>query len=404
MVHRVRRALLPSSLFPRAVAVGLLAIAAGIMASTASAQHGGGHAGGFGGGHAGGGMSGGHPAPAVTPHAAPVHAVAPPPGPSNSGSNVARQQNQARPLILPNTVAAPDGGAASRAESSAGPTREVIGFPRSSQRWANVDPQRAGPGWRTITPGGEPGSGWTYSPVQGGARAPIRISGQGHQLWLSEPETDTRGFASAAPLVNSARPPHKIPPRAFPPLNGGFGPGFFPGFGFGFFGGFGLGFSDFGCDPFGGYGCDAFGYDSYYLPYYGFGSPPAPSEPNPAEEQPEPSSSYTVPYSYEPPPGPQEPSSQSNESNETVLFLTNGQVHMITSYWLANGQLHYETGDGIENIIDLTQVDLQSTVNANAARGITFTLRPSPEMPPDQNQNQGAASAPPGAQNPNPQR
>jgi hypothetical protein len=404
MMQRVRRADLPSSLFVSALVAGILAFSIGMLASPASAQHGGGHSGGFGGGHAGRGMSSGHAAPAVSaPHAAPFHPAAPPPTASNSGSNVARQQSPSRPLILSNTL--PALNAEAGAESNSGPTREVIGFPRSSQRWANVDPQQAGPGWRTITPTNKPSSGWTYSPVQGGARAPIRISGQGHELWLSEPNTNARGFVDGVPLSNSPQPPHKIPPRNgfFPPFNGGFAPGFFPGIGFGFgpFAGFGLGFSEFGCDPFWGFGCDAFGYDSYYLPYYEFGALPAPSEPNPTEEQPAPSSSYTIPYTYEPPPGPQEPS---NQSNETVLFLANGQVHLITSYWLANGQLHYETGDGVENIVDLSQVDLQSTVNANAARGITFTLRPSPETPPDQDQNQIAPPAPPGASSPNPQR
>ena len=71
---------------------------------------------------------------------------------------------------------------------------------------------------------------------------------------------------------------------------------------------------------------------------------------------------------------------------------------------LQANQMHYETGDGVENIVDLNQVDLQSTVDANAARGITFTLRSSPETPPDQNQNQNAAPAPPAAPSPNPQR
>ena len=316
MTHRVRGADLPSSLFPFAVVVGVLAFSLGILPSPASAQHGGGHSGGFGGGHASSGMSGGHAAPPVSaPRAAPFHPVAPPPAPSNSGSNVARQQTPVRPLVLPETLAAPN-AEANGAQSTSGPTREVIGFPRSSQRWANVGPQQAGPGWRTITPAGEAGTGWTYWPVQGGARSPIRISGQGHELWLSGPDTNARGFAGGVPLSNSPQPPHKIPPRNgfLPPLSGGFGFGFFPGFGFGsgLFGGFGLGFSDFGCDPFSGFGCDAFGYDSYYLPYYGFGAPPTPSEPNPTEEQPAPSSSYTIPYSYEPPPGPQAPSSQSN--------------------------------------------------------------------------------------------
>jgi alkyl sulfatase BDS1-like metallo-beta-lactamase superfamily hydrolase len=40
--------------------------------------------------------------------------------------------------------------------------------------------------------------------------------------------------------------------------------------------------------------------------------------------------------------------------------------------------LHYVTSYGGENSIDANQLDLQRTVNENALRGVTFTLRPAP--------------------------
>jgi hypothetical protein len=40
--------------------------------------------------------------------------------------------------------------------------------------------------------------------------------------------------------------------------------------------------------------------------------------------------------------------------------------------------LHYVTSYGGENMIDESRLDLQRTVNENAARGVDFTLRPEP--------------------------
>jgi len=84
--------------------------------------------------------------------------------------------------------------------------------------------------------------------------------------------------------------------------------------------------------------------------------------------------------------------SQSNNANAqpyAVLILRDGSSYAVSDYWLAGGKLHYVTSYGGENSIDANQLDLQRTVNENALRGITFTLRPTP-----------AANAPADEQNP----
>jgi hypothetical protein len=62
-----------------------------------------------------------------------------------------------------------------------------------------------------------------------------------------------------------------------------------------------------------------------------------------------------------------------------VLYLKDGSSYAVTDYWLENGKLHYVASYGGENAIDEGALDLQKTVNENAGRGMTFTLRPGPE-------------------------
>jgi hypothetical protein len=73
--------------------------------------------------------------------------------------------------------------------------------------------------------------------------------------------------------------------------------------------------------------------------------------------------------------------SQQNNANAqpyAVLILRDGSSYAVSDYWLAGGKLHYVTSYGGENSIDANQLDLQRTVNENALRGVTFTLRPAP--------------------------
>ena len=51
------------------------------------------------------------------------------------------------------------------------------------------------------------------------------------------------------------------------------------------------------------------------------------------------------------------------------LYLKDGTSFAVSDYWLADGKLHYVTSYGGDNAVDESQVDLQRTVNENAARG-----------------------------------
>lgn len=62
-----------------------------------------------------------------------------------------------------------------------------------------------------------------------------------------------------------------------------------------------------------------------------------------------------------------------------LLYLKDGTMYTATDYWLADGQLHYVVNYGGENTVDIGQVDLQRTVDENAKRGVTVTLKPRPD-------------------------
>src|ERR1700691_4707031 len=86
-----------------------------------------------------------------------------------------------------------------------------------------------------------------------------------------------------------------------------------------------------------------------------------------------------------------ENSAQPNDAKTqpyVVISLRYGSSYAVSDYWLAEGKLHYVTSYGGENSVDANQIDLQRTVNENAAHGVTFTLRPA-----------GAPDAPKGKQN-----
>jgi hypothetical protein len=198
---------------------------------------------------------------------------------------------------------------------------------------------------------------------------------------------DARGMV-AAPRAAISSPPH-IPVIPRRPI--GFAP-FFPFFPFGGFGfGGGLFYGAFGpCDPF--WGCYGYGYGGggAGYGYYGgsFGS----------------DYGADLSYSGAEDMAPQEDMSQSQETAPTlfaqapetsqgqeaatpgptakavaaVLYLKDGSSYAVTDYWLADGRIHYLTSYGGENSIDQSALDLQRTVNENAAQGLTFTLRPAP--------------------------
>jgi hypothetical protein len=61
-----------------------------------------------------------------------------------------------------------------------------------------------------------------------------------------------------------------------------------------------------------------------------------------------------------------------------LLVLNNGATHAAKDYWVADGYLEYASPDGTRSHFPLEALDLQSTVEANAPRGLSFMLRSGP--------------------------
>jgi len=343
-----------------ALAFSVFAFAPG----SAFAQHGGGgHAGGgggFGGGHFGGGSSShstsshstSRPALHTTSTGHPVSSSK-----SASGNAVVHTPIFRAPAGFGSTGATATPTFTLHGQPSA-PRTSVIGFPPSDSHIASVDPAlRAG-------------------------SSPLSFSGQGHQIWQDAPSS-----ARTATLTTRPTPPHRVFPYQ-PPF------AFYPAFGFyplGFYGG---GFCDpfwgsdlaLGCGGFGfglGYGYGGFWGPGYYDNSYSVGSTSGPMD----YENDTPSNSYGT-YSPAPEQAPDQSTDQSAppavadaRASETDLYFKDGTSLEVLSYWLDAGKLHYITNYNGEMTIDLSQVDLQRTVDENARHGVDFTLRPNPPAP-----------------------
>ena len=197
---------------------------------------------------------------------------------------------------------------------------------------------------------------------------------------------------------------------------------FFPGFGFGF-GSFGFGYG-FGCDPFWGWwGCPpGYGFGYGYGAGFGYGDgfgyfggasglgyggsdmnfqadAIAPNAGNDNMSFPDSNAG-----NWQSAPDNASQPDDAKAQPYVVIFLRDGTSYAVSDYWLAAGKLHYVTSYGGENSVDANQLNLQRTVNENAAHGIDFTLRPSPAtdapnvpqslQPPSSHDNQAPASVP----------
>ncbi|MGC1130999.1 MAG: hypothetical protein WA875_15665, partial [Candidatus Acidiferrales bacterium] len=94
------------------------------------------------------------------------------------------------------------------------------------------------------------------------------------------------------------------------------------------------------------------------------------------------------PSSYEAGPASAEAGNSANANPATaaaanaqpfVLFMKDGSSYAVTDYWLAGGKLHYVTTYRGENTVDLSRLDVQKTVDHNAANGMKFELRSGPQ-------------------------
>ncbi len=186
---------------------------------------------------------------------------------------------------------------------------------------------------------------------------------------------------------------------------------------------FGLAYNPFlfaGCNPFWGL---ANGCGGLLAPYYGYGvgyfppAYPSPGYPSGAPDYPSPSYPsgpvYTPPDSsatlqYTPPIGqypslasvPEDLSASTDLTTrvlkEVLLYFKDGSVFSVASYTVSDGRLHYVTGYGHKNEVSVDQLDLQKTIQANAARGVAFTLTPASPSAASPPSPLGPAPAPPG--------
>lgn len=176
---------------------------------------------------------------------------------------------------------------------------------------------------------------------------------------------------------------------------------------------FGLAYNPFlfpGCNPFLGfaYGCGIlnpyFGYGGYnpgvYAPIYpGPAYPPDPvySPPDTSASPPPTASLQYTPLMNPYPLAESLPAEDlgagsitAQSRNETLLYLKDGSVFAVATYTVSDGELHYATAYGEKNDVAVDLLDLQKTIEANAERGVAFTLTPS------------ATPATPGAAKPTP--
>ncbi|MGA9631488.1 MAG: hypothetical protein WBQ63_08700, partial [Candidatus Acidiferrales bacterium] len=278
---------------------------------------------------------------------------------------------------VPSSFARPTGpGFAPRptgGQAASVPQHVTIGFPPAGgaggfDTHGSVGAEGGTSAWRPV------------APVQGGV---LSFSGQGHDIWQDNSHNgsvrsgDSRPFLESRPIETQR--PHPWGPGRFHP--GRFGAGYGYGYGYGFGGfypwGFGLGF-DFGgvCDPAWDYGCDAYGYPGYG--YYGGYAPGLylGSSGDDSSAAPDNSQDYGT-YSEQNTAPSDSPETSANQS--TVVYLNDGTSFAVTDYWVADYKLHYIVDGARENTIDLDQIDVQRTVDENAARGVNFTLRPAPD-------------------------
>jgi hypothetical protein len=435
----------PYRLAATQILVGALAAAVVVFApSVAFAQHGGGGhmGGGGGGGHMGGsGFGGGshasapaasHSNAAPATRSAPVTTSRPPVATSARTNSNATGARTGGVTAHPSLFGAPASSGSTAAfelhGGTSAPHTSVIGFPPSESH------------------------AWQPESVHSG---PLSFSGQGHEIWQDSSSRGGNSVAAAAPSAASrtliggavsrtpatvARPlpPHRVflPPGASPII---FGPGFGffgPAYGLGYFG------NGFGCDPFlgfgfnQGFGCGGFGYgygggfgggfgyggyfgsglgynfgpgydgssdqgpvvfsgdasgdDNGYGPY-GSRNPSLENSNAPANGDDSSTGGGAATAVTAAPSGTPAPSA-------TTIYLKDGTSYEVMSYWLDAGKLHYITNYGGETSIDISQLDLQRTVDENAQRGANFTLRPAPATPAAPSDSAPAPNASPSQQ------
>jgi hypothetical protein len=232
---------------------------------------------------------------------------------------------------------------------------------------------------------------------------PIAIAGEGHSMWLASPSRQA-AQPSSRPQASSSRPAGMWQPpedQRQGRFDGGgrlFRHGFrrydLFGSGFGFagypFGAYGLGlWSDCGQWLVPNWEWDQDSGDCYasgepeenLIGVYGADSSDPAAQADTQQEY--------GPYAWRNPPTvarngrsasvesqPASGFSRAAPKRGTLIYLRDGTNYEASDYWLAGDHLHYVTSYGADDSVPINQVNLQRTVDANAARGVPFTLRP----------------------------
>jgi hypothetical protein len=399
----------PRSFRLRIVSALLFAGALALAPQPAGAQHGGGHSGG--GGHSSGG-----------------HASA------SNGSSSSHETSSSSKAATNSAVGKPASSSASMATNSSAASASGSGLIHSGSPLpigSGSSPASAASfaAPRAVTIGFPPMTEAESVRMPIVHQSHLSFFGDGNEIW-QEPSSSQAIHSQATHSVASQQPAHSLnravapagtPPAPAPsvalkvatPVSGarlldhGIKPQFgrpivsapvrrhprvspiFPGFGFFGFGGpfFGFGWGLNGwtsCDPTWSFDCG--GYGDFYPGYDADAS--AGSYPPDQETGTQAVDDSVRNEWLEAPVPPGEITDEiASEKSLVVIYLNDGSVYALTNYWVEGGKLHYKTSYGGENSLDLNQLDIQRTVNANAARGVDFTLRPGPAA--------GAAAAPP---------
>jgi hypothetical protein len=65
------------------------------------------------------------------------------------------------------------------------------------------------------------------------------------------------------------------------------------------------------------------------------------------------------------------------DSTPTILlYLKDGTMLAASDYWIADNKLHYLVSYGGENAVEMSELNLQRTVDENGKRGVKFWLKP----------------------------
>jgi len=325
------------------------AVVLGLAPQPSFAQHGGGGGGSHGGGSSGGGHSGGggHVGPAAGSSAGSVGGMHAGGATHLSGASITASN---APYAGSHIWAGPSAG------SSTG-SAYVERFAAGNNVWQDPPSARGGSLMNSTT-SVKGNTAARKNSVLASSRpfiAPARTRGP----LLGNTQTPR------PPIIFIPRHHHHFDNDDFFFFGGGCSGGFFPGFcesGLWWGPGYAWGL---GCDPV--LGCTGYGYPNYGLDSY-----------NSMQVESETPSQEYGPFRWQESPAGDSASASDASKPAATIYLKDGSSYGVTDYWLTGGELHYITNYGGENSILMERLDLQRTVDENAALGVNFILSNQP--------------------------